>query len=107
MENDGLNRLITTCNADRLLKRPVVTAHTYPYQHNGHGFKGAIPRVTRLPVWCVCVGGGGDAAACATPNDTPPQHRTAARARCVVGIQDGGGGGGVCAIIYFNYYLWL
>ena len=32
-------------------KGPVVTAHTYPYQHNGHGFKGAIPRVTQLPVW--------------------------------------------------------
>ena len=29
----------------------------------------------------------------ATLNDTRPQHRTAARARCVVGIQDGGGGG--------------
>ena len=32
-------------------KGPVVTAHTYPYQPNGHGFKGAIPKVTRLPVW--------------------------------------------------------
>ena len=57
-----------------------------PYQHNAHGFKGAIPRVTRLPY------GGGDAAACATPNVTRQQHRTAARARCVVGIQDVGGG---------------
>ena len=48
MENDGLNRLIT-----------VVTARTYTYQQNGHGFKGAIPRVARLPLWW----GGGDAAA--------------------------------------------
>ena len=32
-------------------KGPVATAHTYPYQPNGHGFKGAIPRVMRLPVW--------------------------------------------------------
>ena len=61
-----------------------------PYQHNAHGFKGAIPRVTRLPYGG---GGGGDAAACATPNDTRQQHRTAACARCVVGIQDVGGGG--------------
>ena len=29
-------------------KGPVVTAHTYPYQPNGNGFKGAIPRVTLL-----------------------------------------------------------
>ena len=29
-------------------KGPVVTARTYPYQPNGNGFKGAIPRVTLL-----------------------------------------------------------
>ena len=29
-------------------KGTVVTAHTYPYQPNGNGFKGAIPRVTLL-----------------------------------------------------------
>ena len=75
-------------------KGPVVTAHTYPYQHNGHGFKGAIPRVTRLPY------GGGDAAARATPNNTRPQRRTVARARYVVGIQDGGGG------VSINAFWW-
>ena len=98
VENDGLNRFIT-----------VVTARTYPYQQNGHGFKGEIPRVTWLPVWW-----GSDAAARATDNETRPQRRTAARARRVVGIQGGGGGG--CqhqrflnstasqpSIIYFNY----
>ena len=39
IKNDGLNRLIT-----------VVTALTYPYKQNRHCFRGAIPRVTRLPV---------------------------------------------------------
>ena len=39
IKNDGLNRLIT-----------VVTAALTPYQQNGHCFKGAIPRVMRLPV---------------------------------------------------------
>ena len=64
-------------------KGPVATAHTYPYQPNGHSFKGVIPKVTRLPVcWG---GGGGHAAARATPNNTRPQRRTAARARCVGG----------------------
>ena len=29
-------------------KGPVATAHTYPYQPNGHGFKGAIAKVTLL-----------------------------------------------------------
>ena len=58
---------------------------------------------------------GGDPAARAKLNDTRPQPRSAARARCVVGIQDGvcvcvsastlsGGdtgwrGGGVCVSI--------
>ncbi len=31
-----------------ILYAKVVTAHTYPYQPNGNGFKGAIPRVTLL-----------------------------------------------------------
>ena len=53
-------------------KGPVVTAHTYPYQPNGNGLKGAR----------------------ATPNNTRPQRRTAARARCVGGYRTGGGGRG-------------
>ena len=72
-------------------KGPVVTAHTYPYQPNGNGFKGAIPRVTLLALQTTTPDRNADrppVAARAT-DETRPQRRTAARVRCVVGIQDG------------------
>ena len=73
-------------------KGPVVIAHTYPYQYNGHGFKGAIPRMTRLPYG----GGGGDAAVLALHQMTPDSNT---EQQPVPGVWWGYGvrGGGVSA----------
>ena len=77
-----------------------------------------IPTRINLMAWFQRCDSEGDAA-CATDNHTRPQRRPAARARCVVGIQDGGvfvcqlqrflvgiqgGGGGVCVCVSINAF---